>query len=117
MLQYVFYYYILCINRASEVSSTQPGVSGSNRVGHPNGNGDPKPDSPQGIPLLGIKDGRDLLPMGRLMGKIPSPSGVAGSGMFPMSRYPKPAYLLLINTNIQNMDAKAQDARSNIQPN
>ena len=56
------------------------------------GNGDPKSDSPRGIPLLGIGDGRDLLSTGRLMGKILSPSGLAGSGMFSMSPYPKPAY-------------------------
>ena len=60
-------------------------------VPDPDGNGDPKPDSPWGIPLLGIGDGKDLLPTGRLTGKIPSPSGLAGSGTFPLSPYPKPA--------------------------
>jgi len=60
-------------------------------VGASDGNGDPKPVYPWGIPPLGIGDGKSLLPTGRLMGKISSPSGLAGSGTFSLSPYPKPA--------------------------
>jgi hypothetical protein len=46
-------------------SSTDPaGNVGSIYVEHRDGNGDPIPDSPRGIPLLGDGDGTNLIPAG-----------------------------------------------------
>jgi len=47
-----------------------------------NGNGDPIPDSPRGIPLLGDRDGENFIPAGMKTGKIYPPSGLEGTGMF-----------------------------------
>jgi hypothetical protein len=55
------------------------------------GNGDPIPDSPRGIHLLGDGDGTNLIPMGNQTGEIASPSGMAGTGMYgcPPSPFPR----------------------------
>jgi len=57
----------------------------------PDGNGDPIPDSPWGIPLLGDGDGEILFPMGKKTGENQSPSGLAGTGMVHHPPYPIPA--------------------------
>jgi hypothetical protein len=56
-------------------------------------NGDPIPDSPWEIPLLGNGDGSKFTLTGDYTGKKPSPSGLAGAGMVcyspsPFSRVP-----------------------------
>jgi hypothetical protein len=55
------------------------------------GNGDPIPDSPRGIHLLGDGDGNILVPMGNQTGKFVSPSGITRAGMIchPPSPFPR----------------------------
>ena len=57
-------------------------------MGGKDGNGDPIPDSPQGILLLGDGDGKILIPTGKKTGRNQSPSGLAGTGMGDQSPYP-----------------------------
>jgi len=54
------------------------------------GNGDPIPDSPWGIPLLGDGDGEILFPVGKKMGGNLSPLGLVGTGMVLHPPYPIP---------------------------
>jgi hypothetical protein len=55
------------------------------------GNGDPIPESPQGILSLEDEDGDELIPTGmKMVGKL-SPSGMVGTGMVPWSPTPIPA--------------------------
>jgi hypothetical protein len=54
------------------------------------GNGDPIPDSPQGIPLLGDGDGMNFIPTGMKTGKNCPSSGLAGAGTIHRSPCPVP---------------------------
>jgi hypothetical protein len=80
------------------------------------GNGDPIPDSPQGIPLLGDGDGMNFIPTGMKTGKNCPSSGLAGAGTIHRSPSPFPATPPLENYNvlafqfglIRNRPTKAQ---------
>ena len=75
-------YYLLCIvgNRLRDrLAGLRPlAVSKITLVVAMDGNGDPIPDSPRGIPLLGDRDGENFIPAGMKTGKIYPPSGLAG---------------------------------------
>jgi hypothetical protein len=66
-------------------------TSASTRVLTKDVNGDPIPDSPRGIPLLGDGDGAKVPPTGIDLGENASPSGIAGPGMVSSSPSPFPA--------------------------
>jgi len=68
-----------------------PIITPTDRIRSKDGNGDPIPDSPRGIPLLGDGDGKILIPTGKKTGRNQSPSGLAGTGMVVCAPYPIPA--------------------------
>jgi hypothetical protein len=61
------------------------------KVGRKDGDGDPIPDSPRGIPLLGDGDGDLSSPTGMETVEFCSPSGLTGTGMGTHSPSPFPA--------------------------
>jgi hypothetical protein len=63
------------------------------------GNGAPIPDPQWGFPLLGDVIGELLIPAGSLVGGIPTPSGEAGAGTFPISPSPFPVGVPEIQRN------------------
>jgi hypothetical protein len=69
------------------------------------GNGDPIPDSPRGIPLLGDEDGTSFSPTENYMEGNPSPSGLTGAGMVvcPRPRSPLPCSDLLHTGEAQDV--------------